>query len=132
MMSKACSLVFAVLLLALAASVSFAEEPLPDYRLDGMVDPYAGATPAGMRFGDPGHTGTVQPPELAGPYAEGFCPTCRFGVNGAPWCDTCWSGPCMDWKLIGWYSSFHDHCAHGNGCGGCGRCCTRAQPCDCY
>ncbi len=69
------------------------------------------SAPPGMRFGDPGH--------VTGMADGGFgsCQSC-FGVQ-APVCDPCWGGPCMDWKLIGWYSHFPSHCHKGRG-----RCCA--------
>ena len=76
-------------------------------------DPYTAPAVSGMRFGDPGHvSGAAAMPS--------FCRTC-FGVSPPP-CDPCWGGPCMDWKLIGWYSHY-----------GCGchkkRCCAALEPC---
>jgi len=68
-----------------------------------------GFSAPGMRFGDVGHV-------MGGDVGGGpGCPNCGFGVNGA-YCDPCWRGPCIDWKLIGWYSHWGHthHCARGN------------------
>lgn len=123
-MSKTGLLVIA-LLLGLAA-ISFAQEPAGTYTLGGMVDPYAGPTPPGMRFGDAGQVVSVQTGDIESAYVQGGCSTCRFGVPGAP-CDPAWGGPCIDWKLVGWYSNWHDkqkYCGSGHGCRRCGKCRT--------
>lgn len=77
-------------------------------------DPYS--APSGMRFGDQ--------PQVGGNAQTfgGVCQTC-FGVGPHP-CDPCWRGPCIDWKLIGWYSHWGD--PHG----GCRkRCCASVGAC---
>jgi hypothetical protein len=109
------------------ASMSFAQEPIESYSLGGPVDPYSGPAPPGMRFGDGGHVVSVQTGDAETPNAVGGCPMCRFGIHGAP-CDPAWRGPCIEWKLVGWYSSWHDKdhgCdGRGHGCGhGCRSCC---------
>jgi hypothetical protein len=103
------------------AGVGLAVDQVVDY--GGMSDPYAGPVPSGMRFGDVGHVS-------GGYYGGAGCPNCGFGVAGTP-CDPCWSGPCIDWKLIGWYSNFRDkpQGCHRCGCrggsyGGCNTCDT--------
>ena len=104
------------------ASVSFAQEPVETYSVGGMVDPYSGPTPPGMRFGDGGHFVSVQTGDTETPYGGCGCSMCRFGVPGAP-CDPAWAGPCMDWKVRGWYSNWRDK-DHGcpDGCGHSCRC----------
>jgi hypothetical protein len=124
-MSKLSVVVFGMLLIV--AGVCIAQEPAGTYGLGGIPDPYAGPTPSGMRFGETGQIVSVQTgdeagPALGGPYAGYLaggpgCPGCGIAVHGPP-CDPQWSGPCIDWKLVGWYSSFHDK-NHG-GCGGHG------------
>jgi hypothetical protein len=121
-MSKMCMV--AVGVLVCVAGVSFAMEPGAVYQMGGMPDPYAGPTPSGMRFGDLGQVMSVQTGDVEGGYVGGpGCPGCGFGVPGTP-CDPCWRGPCIDWKLVGWYSNWRDQ-NHGCGCrgGGCKSCC---------
>jgi hypothetical protein len=113
-MIAVCALVLSV------SAVGFADEIYNVYNYGSGA--LYGAAPAGMRFGDVGHvSGTAD--------GGGICTTC-FGVN-PPMCDPCWRGPCIDWKLIGWYSNWHHHnrgCP-GHGCkrcgeSGAGRCCA--------
>ena len=126
-MSKKVLAVFCVLLGI--ASMSFAQEPVASFTVGGMVDPYAGPTPSGMRFGDGAHVIAMATGDVEGGEIEGDCQKCRFGIHGVP-CDPDWRGPCMDWKLVGWYSNFRDKnelwCEKGHGCGrccGCQSCC---------
>jgi hypothetical protein len=123
-MSKWC--LVAVGLLVCMASVSFAQDPLAVYPMGGMPDPYAGPTPSGMRFGDMGQVMSVQTGDVEGGYVGGpGCPGCGFGAQGTP-CDPCWRGPCIDWKLVGWYSNWRDKnhgCGGGCRCRGCDTCC---------
>jgi hypothetical protein len=74
--------------------------------------------PSGMRFGDM--------PQVGGTAESGYagCTNC-FGVTPHP-CDPCWRGPCMDWKLIGWYSHWgdgHHGCHRKNCCASVGNAC---------
>ncbi|MEX0677769.1 MAG: hypothetical protein WD063_11880 [Pirellulales bacterium] len=113
------------------ACVSFAQDPVATYSMDNMVDPYAGPTPPGMRFSDVGHAVAIETGDAADGHWGGGCSMCRFGIHGVP-CDADWSGPCIDWKLVGWYSNFHDKdrlWCEGNG-HGCGRRCGHACGCD--
>jgi hypothetical protein len=121
--------------LLVLASVSFAQDPVgTPVGPYGMTDPYAGPTPSGMRFGELGSVVSMQTGDVQEGDAPGGtgCPGCRFGVQ-PPGCDPAWGGPCIDWKLVGWYSSFHDQNEGGRGChgcrggGGCGGC--RAASC---
>ena len=138
-MSKKVFAVFCVLLGI--ASVSFAQEPqepVASFTVGGMVDPYAGPTPSGMRFSDGGHVIAMATGDVEGGEIEGDCPKCRFGIHGVP-CDPDWRDPCMNWKLIGWYSNFRDNnqlwCEKGRGWGrGWGRGCGNGCDCEscCY
>ncbi len=89
--------------------------------LDGSgPTPAFGPAPSGMRFGDIGHMASVEGVTMG--YPGGGCPTCGFGVTPTC-CDPYWQGPCMDWKVVGWYSHFECQAAgHGcrNGCAPCG------------
>lgn len=124
-------MLIAVGFLVCVASFSFAMEPVAVY-MGGMPDPYAGPAPSGMRFGDMGQVVSVQTGDVEGGYYGGpGCPGCggAFAVQGTR-CDPGWSGPCMDWKLIGWYSNFHKdrdwcdhHCGGCKGCRSCNSCC---------
>jgi hypothetical protein len=122
-MSKACLVAMGILVCI--AGIGFAMEPVAVY-MGGMPDPYSGPTPSGMRFGDVGQVVSVQTGDVEGGYYGGpGCPNCGFGVPGA-WCDPCWKGPCIDWKLIGWYSNWRDKnhgCGHSCRWGGCNTCC---------
>ena len=98
-MIAVCALVLSV------SAVGFADDIYNVYNYgSGAVygsvsEPSTGTAPSGMRFGDIGHvSGTAD--------GGGICQSC-FGVL-PPMCDPCWRGPCMDWKLIGWYSNWHD------------------------
>jgi hypothetical protein len=97
-----------------------------------------GIGPPGMRFGDQPQVVSAQTAgygDYGNGYGPGSCDTC--GNGGGPGCDNncgpriydpCWVGPCMDWKTIGWYSCFRDHCHHG-----AGRACRKAACCEtCY
>ena len=112
---------FAVIALAVGmVAVASADDVYRVYNfgsgaLYGAVnDPYS--APPGMRFGDQ--------PQVGGNAQTygGFCQSC-FGITPHP-CDPCWRGPCMDWKLIGWYSHWGDpHCCHRK------RCCASVRDC---
>jgi hypothetical protein len=107
------------------ASFGLAMEPVAVYNIEGMPDPYAGPTPSGMRFGDIGQVVSMQTGDVGGYGGGPGCPNCGFGVSGTP-CDPCWRGPCIDWKLIGWYSNWHDKqhgCGHSCRCRCGGTCC---------
>ena len=81
------------------------------------ADPHSGASPSGMRVGDA--------PQVGGNAQTdgGVCQSC-FGVGPHP-CDPCWRGPCMDWKLIGWYSHWCEpHGGHRK------RCCASVGNCE--
>ncbi len=113
---------FAVVVLAIGTvAAATADDAYQVYNfgsgaLYGAVnDPYSGPTPSGMRFGDAPHVSSNEP-------GGGTCQNC-FGVGPHP-CDPCWRGPCIDWKLIGWYS----HWGHG-GCGHKKRCCASLDNC---
>jgi hypothetical protein len=118
--------IFAVcgLILCMAA-VAVAQDHYSVYQhgsgaLYGAVnDPYSRSVPSGMRFGDAPHTASVE-------FGSGNCQTCA-GVQPPP-CDPCWRGPCIDWKLIGWYSHWGpEHGGHG-----CHkRCCLKHCRADC-
>jgi hypothetical protein len=91
-------------------------------------DPYGGGAPAGMRYGDPPQVGGN------GQTFASDCPSC-IGITPHP-CDPCWRGPCIDWKLIGWYSHWGDpHGCHRKRCcaslGNCGpgQACGPGQGC---
>jgi len=121
-MSKLSIAVFGIFLVI--AAVSFAQEPTGAYSIEGMPDPYAGPTPSGMRFGETPHVVSATTGDEQGGYAPGGCPNCGygFGVHGLP-CDPCWSGPCVDWKTVGWYSHWGDKVHNGCSSHGCGRRC---------
>ncbi|REK15830.1 MAG: hypothetical protein DWQ37_08410 [Planctomycetota bacterium] len=124
------------------ASVSLAQDYQMQVQGDGqgvayatMNNPYAGAAPSGMRFGDAPQVVEMQTGDYGGyRFGAGPCDSCG-GVGacgsgncclncGPRICDPCWCGPCMDWKQIGWYSCFKN-CHEKN------HCCRRACCCPC-
>lgn len=84
----------------------------------GVGDGSEGYVPSGMRFGDQGHV-------AGGGETIAGCQDC-FGV-APPMCDSCWRGPCVDWKLIGWYSNWSDK---HRGCPGKRCCASRGGSCE--